>query len=236
MCAGHERATVASDAGTWLKQVLDYEFADTRLLDLALTHRSVPGNNNERLEFLGDAVLDLIVSEAVFRTHPLAPEGDLSRLRASLVNKETLASIAGQLGLGKYLHLGDSERKSGVHRRESILADALEAVFGAVYLDSGFEQTRRVIERTYGERLIEFPDVGELRDPKTRLQEWMQARKMGLPDYELINVAGEAHRQTFRVNCEAEGLTTNGAGTTRRNAEQQAAEEMLARLKERTAR
>jgi ribonuclease-3 len=123
-----------------------------------------------------------------------------------------------------------------VHRRESILADALEAVFGAVYLDSGFEQTRRVIERTYGERLIEFPDVGELRDPKTRLQEWMQARKMGLPDYELINVAGEAHRQTFRVNCEAEGLTTNGAGTTRRNAEQQAAEEMLARLKERTAR
>jgi ribonuclease-3 len=223
---------VTNQAATWLKKTLDYEFADARLLQLALTHRSSPGDNNERLEFLGDAVLDFVISEVVFRTHPLAPEGDLSRLRASLVNDASLAELAAQIGLGEHLHLGGGERKSGGHRRDSILADALEAIFGAVYLDAGFDAARRVIEQAYGERLQEFPDVAELRDPKTRLQEWLQARQMGLPDYALLQVSGKAHQQTFAVSCTASGATTSGQGSTRRNAEQQAAEAMLSRLKE----
>ena len=221
---------MAKNAGTWLEQSLDYEFKDARLLELALTHRSTQGDNNERLEFLGDAVLGFVVSEVLFRSHPNAPEGDLSRLRASLVNESALADIAGELGLGDYLHLGIGERKSGVHRRDSILADALEAIFGAVYLDSGFDAARRIIEKAYGNRLEEFPDVDELRDPKTRLQEWMQARQMGLPDYELIDVSGKAHRQVFRASCQVEDRMTTGTGTTRRNAEQEAAESMLAQL------
>ena len=222
---------MAKNAGTWLKESLDYAFEDARLLELALTHRSAAGDNNERLEFLGDAVLDLIVSEVLFRSHPNAPEGDLSRLRASLVNKGMLAEIAVELGLGAFLNLGSGERKSGIERRDSILADALEAVFGAVYLDTGFGAARRVIEKAYGSRFEEFPDVDELRDPKTRLQEWMQARQMGLPDYELLDVTGKAHRQVFRVSCKVEERDTTGTGTTRRNAEQQAAGNMLAQLK-----
>jgi len=222
---------VTNRAKTWLKDSLDYEFSDARLLELALTHRSVPGDNNERLEFLGDAVLDFVISEVVFQSHPLAPEGDLSRLRASLVNDASLAEIAAQLDLGEQLHLGGGERKSGGHRRDSILADALEAIFGAVYLDTGFDAARRVIEHAYGDRLQEFPDVEELRDPKTRLQEWMQARQMGLPDYALLQVSGKAHRQTFEVSCSVGDVMTSGSGTTRRNAEQRAAESMLEQLK-----
>lgn len=223
---------MAKNAGTWLEQSLNYEFADARLLELALTHRSAHGDNNERLEFLGDAVLDLIVSEVIFRSHPHSPEGDLSRLRASLVNKGTLADIASELGIGEFLHLGSGERKSGIQRRDSILADALEAIFGAVYLDAGFDAARRIIERAYGRRFEEFPEVEELRDPKTRLQEWMQARQMGLPGYELLDVSGKAHRQTFRASCQVQDRVTTGTGTTRRNAEQQAAESMLALLQD----
>lgn len=222
---------MTNKAGTWLRKSLDYEFADARLLDLALTHRSAPGDNNERLEFLGDAVLDVVVSEAVFRSHPMAPEGDLSRLRASLVNDRMLAAIAGELGLGEHLYLGSGERKSGGHRRYSILADALEAIFGAVYLDAGFEACRQVIEKAFGARLHEFPDVDELRDPKTRLQEWMQARQMGLPDYALLQVSGKAHKQTFDVSCTVGETESVGSGSTRRNAEQKAAKAMLLRLK-----
>ena len=221
---------MASKAGTWLKNSLDYEFSEARLLELALTHRSAPGDNNERLEFLGDAILDLVVSEAVFRSHPLADEGDLSRLRASLVNDRSLAAIAGELGLGEFLHLGPGERKSGGHRRGSILADGLEAIFGAIYLDSGFAEARRVIEKAFGTRLHDFPDLDSLRDAKTRLQEWMQARQMGLPDYELLNVTGAAHKQTFEVSCSAADIVTRGSGKTRRNAEQKAAESMLSQL------
>ena len=221
-----------SKAENWLKDSLDYEFKDARLFELALTHRSAPGDNNERLEFLGDAVLDFVISEVVFRSHPLAPEGDLSRLRASLVNDATLAQIAAGLGLGEHLILGSGERKTGGHRRNSILADALEAIFGAVYLDAGFDASRWVIERTFGERLHDFPDVDELRDPKTRLQEWMQARQMGLPAYELVKSSGKAHQQTFEVSCRVadSGAPTMGCATTRRNAEQLAAEDMLAQL------
>ena len=221
---------MAKNAGTWLKESLDYAFKDARLLELALTHRSAEGDNNERLEFLGDAVLDFVVSEVLFRSHPIAPEGDLSRLRAALVNERALAEIAGELGLGDHLNLGIGERKSGVHRRDSILADALEAIFGAVYLDAGFEAARVVIEKAYGHRFEEFPDVEALRDPKSRLQEWMQARQMGLPDYELLDVTGKAHRQIFRASCQVGSRATTGTGSTRRNAEQEAAASMLAQL------
>jgi ribonuclease-3 len=222
---------VANKAETWLKESLDYEFADERLLELALTHRSAPGDNNERLEFLGDAILDFVISEAVFRSHPGAPEGDLSRLRASLVNDKSLAAIAGGLGLGSHLNMGEGERKSGGHRRKSLLADALEAIFGAVYLDSGFDAARAVIEHAFGARLREFPDVESLRDPKTRLQEWMQARQMGLPSYSLRTVSGEAHRQVFEVECAVDDIVTSGTAKTRRNAEQQAADKMLLALR-----
>lgn len=224
-------------AEIWLKNSLDYQFNDVRLLELSLTHRSAAGDNNERLEFLGDAVLDFVISEVVFRVHPMAPEGDLSRLRSSLVKDTTLAEIAADLGLGEYLILGSGERKTGGHRRDSILADALEAIFGAVYLDAGFDAARQIIERTFGDRLQNFPSADDLRDPKTRLQEWLQARRMGLPEYELVQVTGQAHRQKFEVSCSVSGLqiTTKGNGTTRRNAEQQSAANMLAELDEKIA-
>ena len=216
-------------AESWLKHTLGYQFTDVRLLQQALTHRSAAADNNERLEFLGDAVLDFVISDVVFRSHANAPEGDLSRLRSSLVKDTSLADRASKLGLGEHLILGGGERKSGGHRRESILADALEAIFGAVYLDAGFEAARAVIERAFGERLEEFPDVEDLRDPKTQLQEWLQARGLGLPEYKLVNVSGKAHRQVFEVSCTAsDGSTmTTGSGTTRRSAEQEAAARML---------
>ena len=219
-------------AETWLKKSLDYQFNDVRLLEQALTHRSAPGNNNERLEFLGDAILDFVISEVVFRTHPHAPEGDLSRLRSSLVKDTSLAELATGLGLGEHLILGSGERKTGGHRRESILADALEALFGAVYIDSGFPAAQELIERVFARRLEELPDADDLRDPKTRLQEWLQARKLSLPEYELVNVTGKAHAQTFAVTCTVTELsqTTEGESTSRRSAEQEAARDMLERL------
>jgi len=225
---------VSSKAKSWLQTTLGYEFDDAHLLQQALTHRSCPGDNNERLEFLGDAVLDVVIAEVVFRTHANAPEGDLSRLRSSLVKDTSLAELSSSLGLGEHLILGGGERKSGGHRRDSILADALEAIFGAVYLDSGFEAARHVIERAFGERLTDLPSVDELRDPKTRLQEWLQARALGLPQYELASVSGKAHRQEFEVSCSiGDGTTmTVGSGTTRRNAEQESAEKMLLTLAE----
>jgi ribonuclease-3 len=143
-----------------------------------------------------------------------------------------LAHIAADLGLGDFLHLGSGERKSGGHRRDSILGDALEAIFGAVFLDGGFDAARTIIERAYGDRFEEFPDAAELRDPKTRLQEWMQARQMGLPEYDLLDVSGKAHQQTFRARCRVGDSVTTGSGTTRRNAEQRAAESMLAQLRQ----
>ena len=216
-------------AETWLREALDYQFKDAGLLQQALTHRSAHGKNNERLEFLGDAVLDFVISDVVYRSYADAPEGDLSRLRSSLVKDTSLAERASFLGLGDHLILGDGERKSGGHRRDSILADALEAVFGAVFLDSGFEAAREVIKRAFGDRLHDLPDVEELRDPKTRLQEWLQARGMDLPDYDLVKVSGKAHRQFFEVSCTAKNAEsiTFGRGTTRRNAEQEAAKRML---------
>mgnify|MGYP001825216873 CR=1 FL=1 len=221
-----------SKAETWLRDTLGYEFENPELFLQALSHRSAAGESNERLEFLGDAVLDLVVSEFVFRSHADAPEGDLSRLRSSLVKDTSLAGIAADLGLGEYLLLGGGERKTGGHRRKSILADALEAIFGAVYLDGGFEASRRVIERALGQRLVDLPAVEELRDPKTRLQEWLQARGRGLPGYELLTVSGAAHKRRFEVSCSVDGgaAATSGIGSTRRNAEQESARQMLEQL------
>jgi ribonuclease-3 len=216
-------------AESWLEKSLHYRFDDKELLARALTHRSADGRNNERLEFLGDAVLDFVISEALFILRPDASEGDLSRLRASLVKDTSLASIATDLGLGEHLILGSGERKSGGFRRRSILADALEAIFGAVYLDAGFDAAKELIERVFARRLEELPDAEELRDPKTRLQEWLQARKLSLPVYDLAEVTGKAHAQTFAVTCTVTELsqTSDGRATSRREAEQEAARQML---------
>jgi ribonuclease-3 len=223
---------VSDKAETWLKQSLDYAFREPQLLEQALTHRSASSRNNERLEFLGDAVLDLVISDAVLRAHPQASEGDLSRLRSSLVKDRSLAKLATELGIGAHIQLGSGEQKTGGHRRESILADALEAVFGAVYLDAGFEAARRVIERAFGERLHDYPAIEDLVDPKTSLQEWLQARQFGLPVYELLDVQGQPHRQRFETRCSIESLgkVTTGTGASRRAAEQQAAERMLSAI------
>ena len=221
-------------AATWLKKTLDYEFRDADLLARALTHRSAPGRNNERLEFLGDSVLQLVVSEFVFSQPDRAREGRLSRLRSMLVKDSTLSKVAAELGLGEHLTLGSGERKTGGHRRASILADALEAIFGAVYLDSGFDAARTVIHSAFGDRLQKLPDAGELRDPKSRLQEYLQARQVALPVYTMENVSGKAHQQFFEVSCSIEEPEhrTAGSGTTRRDAEQDAAAAMLAAIGE----
>jgi len=216
-------------AGQWLADALGYRFSDAGLLRLALTHRSANGPSNERLEFLGDAVLDFVISEVVYEALPDAPEGDLSRLRSSLVRDDTLAALANGLGLGAHLELGSGEKKSGGHRRDSILADALEAIFGAAYLDGGIDAAAALIRAAYGDWLSDFPDAADLRDPKTRLQEWLQARARGLPEYELVSVSGEPHRQSFEVRCIVDGGAgdTSGSGRSRRAAEQQAARRML---------
>ena len=216
-------------AESWLDKTLHYRFKDAGLFAQALTHRSATGPNNERLEFLGDAVLDFVISDAVFKLRQDADEGDLSKLRASLVKDTSLAGLAVELGLGEHLILGSGERKTGGHRRESILADALEAIFGAVYLDSGFDAAKAVIDRVFEQRLEALPDAEDLRDPKTRLQEWLQARKLSLPAYDLVSVSGKDHRQKFVVSCTVNELsqTTEGGSTSRRKAEQRAARQML---------
>ncbi|MGI9223753.1 MAG: ribonuclease III [Woeseiaceae bacterium] len=221
-------------AERWLNKTLQYRFDDVSLLKQALTHRSAAGRNNERLEFLGDAVLDFVISEAVFTARPEASEGDLSKLRSSLVKDTTLAEIAQELGLGEHLLLGSGEKKTGGHRRESILADALEAIFGAAFVDTGFNSARDMIERVFSSRLQSLPHVDELRDPKTRLQEWLQGRKKSLPVYELVAVTGKAHKQKFEVSCSVQDVesATHGKSTTRRKAEQKAAADMLALLVE----
>jgi ribonuclease-3 len=219
-------------AESWLEKTLRYRFQNAELFQQALTHRSATNRNNERLEFLGDAVLDFVVSEAVYLARPEASEGDLSKLRASLVKDDTLAEIALQLDLGEHLILGSGERKTGGHRRESILADALEAIFGAVFLDRGFDAAKTVIDGVFETRYRDLPDVEDLRDPKTRLQEWLQARKMSLPEYELVETSGQDHKQRFRVTCTIveTSAVTDGESTTRRKAEQKAARKMIDRL------
>ena len=211
---------------------IGHRFADERLLQRALTHRSAGGDNNERLEFLGDAVLSLVISEELYRRFPKASEGQLSRLRASLVKGDTLAALARGLALGECIELGSGELKSGGHRRASILADALEAVIGALYLDGGAEAARAWILNLFDERLAACHPESVLKDPKTRLQEWLQAQGRPLPAYHVERVEGEAHAQTFTVQCEVAGLgrPTTGVAGSRRKAEQEAARQALEQL------
>lgn len=216
-------------AETWLEKTLNYRFKNAELYQQALTHRSATKRNNERLEFLGDAVLDFVVSEVVYRTRPEASEGDLSKLRASLVRDESLAELALHMGLGEHLVLGSGEKKTGGHRRESILADALEAIFGAIFLDGGFEAAKSAINHVYADSYVSLPDVADLRDPKTRLQEWLQAHRLALPEYDLVDEFGQDHKKRFVVECRVpeESATTSGESTTRRKAEQKAAGQMM---------
>ncbi len=213
----------------WVRAKLAYEPRDTALFAAALTHRSAPGRNYERLEFLGDAVLNLVVAQRLYREFPDATEGDLSRLRARLVSSEPLAQIAAEISLGEALQLGSGELKTGGFRRESILADALEAVCGALFLDGGFEAVQTVIEGLFTGRIASLPAPASLKDAKTRLQEYLQAQGHPLPRYVVDRIEGEAHAQTFHVTCEVAdlGLNAQGSGLSRRRAEQEAAERIL---------
>lgn len=221
----------------WLRESLGYQPRDAALFAAALTHRSASGPNNERLEFLGDAVLNLVVAHHLYRSFPHATEGDLSRLRARVVSREPLAEVAAQLKLGEMLQLGSGELKTGGFRRQSILADALEAVCGAIFLDGGLAAAEQAITRLLAPRIAALPDPATLKDAKTRLQEYLQARSLALPRYELERVEGEPHAQTFRVSCEvpALGQRAHGGGSSRRRAEQEAAERMLREIAPGTA-
>ena len=214
---------------TWAAARLGHRFADPAVLTAALTHRSAGRANYERLEFLGDAVLTLVVSELLYREFPTASEGDLSRYRATLVSGSMLAAVATELGLGEQLRLGGGELKSGGFRRGSILSDALEGVIGAVYVDGGFEAARGVVGRLYAGRLERLPVPHELKDAKTRLQEELQRRGLPLPAYVVESVSGEPHEQHFAVACEVSSLKlkTQGEGSSRRRAEQEAAQRLL---------
>jgi ribonuclease-3 len=211
---------------------LGYEPRDASLFRAALTHRSAPGANNERLEFLGDAVLNLAVAHHLYVAFPQATEGDLSRLRARVVSGEPLAEVAATLSLGEALHLGSGELKTGGFRRRSILADALEAVCGALYLDGGLAAAEAVIERLFGPLIAALPAPHELKDAKTRLQEYLQSRGLALPRYEVERVEGQAHEQNFHVICAVPALRLSaaGCGSSRRRAEQEAAERILAAM------
>lgn len=215
-----------------LETRLQYAWTDGGLLRQALTHRSYSAQNNERLEFLGDGVLNCVVGLMLYQRFPELPEGRLSRLRANLVNQETLHSIALELELGSHLRLGEGEMRSGGAQRPSILADALESLLGAALLDGGFEAARGIVERLFSGRVSAINPAVQGKDAKTRLQEWLQPRRHGLPIYTLRDTSGQAHAQTFHVQCRIDALdiVTQGAGPSRKAAEQQAAEAALARL------
>jgi ribonuclease III len=228
----------------WVREKLAYEPRDLSLFVAALTHRSAPGRNNERLEFLGDAVLNLVVAEHLFRAFPECTEGDLSRLRARVVSSEPLAEVSAALGIGDVLHLGSGELKAGGFRRKSILADALEAIVGALFLDGGLDVARRVVETLFQARIASLPPPDALKDAKTRLQEYLQSRGFPLPRYVVERVEGEQHAQLFWVVCEVNGLGSRsgpkmtaraeGSGSSRRRAEQEAAERILVEITART--
>ena len=214
-----------------LQTTLDYQFKNSHLLKQALTHRSFGVDNNERLEFLGDALLDLIVGESLFNQHPGADEGNLSRLRSSIVNKSALAGIGREWNLGEHVLLGAGELKSGGRSRDSILADTVEAVVAAVYLDGGLAACRKLVD-AWTLEFVRNPEARQTKDAKTRLQEKMQASGHGLPDYQVLAIEGEAHAQSFLVECRVEGLERvhRGRGRSKRAAEQQAALETLRSL------
>lgn len=217
-----------------LSQRLGYQFSDAALLQQALTHRSFSRKNNERLEFLGDAILNCTIAQQLYNRFPKAREGQLSRLRAHLVKGETLAELGREFELGECLRLGSGELKSGGFRRDSILADAVEAIIGAISLDHSLDTAQNVIVQWFEQRLQEMNLSDNIKDSKTRLQEFLQSRKAPLPQYSVREVTGEAHDQTFTVDCEVEGLEqpTVGAGNSRRIAEQEAAHAALKALGE----
>lgn len=219
----------------WVRALLGRDMQRPELYRAALTHRSANNDNNERLEFLGDAVLGMVIAEELFRRFPDADEGDLSRLRSRLVSAGPLASIGAQIGVGPVLHLGSGELRSGGFRRESILADATEALFGALYLEAGLEAVRELILRLFAPQLAGLTPKVELKDAKTRLQELLQSRGEALPVYTLESAVGEPHEQVFSVRCDvrlsdAIELAARGAGSGRRRAEQEAAAAILEQL------
>jgi ribonuclease-3 len=212
---------------------LGHAFAERTLLVKALTHRSFSTDNNERLEFLGDAVLNLAISDVLFKRLKDVPEGGLSRVRANLVKQESLHQIAVELGVPDHIKLGDGELKSGGHKRPSILADALEALIGAIYLEGGYGAAHTAVEQLFDKAEIETEMLASVKDPKTELQEWLQARKMRLPIYRIVGTTGVAHKQTFDVECEVTELrrSERGIGSSRRAGEQAAAAALLLAVK-----
>ena len=207
-------------------------FRDPALLEAALTHRSAGRKHNERLEFLGDSVVNFVVGAALYRDKPKLNEGQLTRQRAALVRRETLAEISREIRLGDYLVLGGGEMKSGGHTRESILADGFEAIVGAIYLDGGFTAAEQVVLKLFAQRLHDLPDASMLKDPKTRLQEWLQGKGLALPEYRLKATTGQSHIQQFTVACVVAtlGVEAKGQGSSKRRAEQASAEAMLLKL------
>jgi len=215
-----------------LQRRLGYCFQDEQLLRLALTHRSAAGLHNERLEFLGDSILSFVIADALYHQFPKVNEGDMSRMRATLVRGRTLAEFGRAFELGDYLLLGPGELKSGGFRRESILADAVEALIGAIFLDSDINRVRQLVLEWYAERLAAIKPGIDQKDPKTRLQELLQGQKRALPTYSVVKVRGEAHNQSFTVHCEIDGMSEPvvGTGSSRRKAEQHAAQKALEQL------
>lgn len=211
-----------------LSKKLGYQFKDESLLKQALTHRSFKGAHNERLEFIGDALLGMVVAESLYFSFPKATEGELTRMRSQIVKGQTLTEIAKEFDLSKWLLLGPGEMKSGGFRRESILEDAVEAIIGAVYLDSDMQHCKDFILSLVADRLKKLDPKTALKDPKTQLQEWLQSRKRPLPIYQVEQITGQAHNQTFKVSCTLDnGKVLMASGTSRRKAEQQAAKQAL---------
>ena len=228
-----------TDKAEHLQQLLTHTFARPELLDRALTHRSAAKDHNERLEFLGDSVLGFLIADYLYENFPDATEGELSRMRASLVKRSSLALIARRLKLGEWMQLGSGERSSGGAERDSILADGVEAIIAAIYLDGGLDASRRQVYE-WAAILIEFKDKSagmESKDFKTQLQELMQAQGHPLPIYEVVEVSGEAHNQLFTIACmlESQGASETDKGRSKRIAEQQAAEKMMAKLQQEIA-
>ncbi|EKD73426.1 MAG: hypothetical protein ACD_45C00321G0009 [uncultured bacterium] len=214
-----------------LSRKIGYHFNDPRLLKIALTHRSSGEDNNERLEFLGDSIVNFVIAEILFQQYPAAQEGDLSRWRATLINRETLGILGRQFELGRYLYLGMGELKSGGSERMSILSCAMEAIVGAIYLDGGFLAVHEAILSWYQPLLNSLMLAASHKDPKTQLQEYLQRHHLSLPVYEVEALEGEAHQQTFVVSCTVQDQKVLGKGTSRRRAEQAAAENMLEIIK-----
>jgi ribonuclease-3 len=218
-----------SNSVSRLIKKLGHNFSDVSLVELALTHRSVGNNNNERLEFLGDSILGFVIAEALCARFPDAREGDLSRMRAQLVKGKTLAEVGREFELGEHLILGPGEMKSGGHRRDSILADAVEALIGAMYLDAGMNTCKANILNWFASRLQSVSPEANIKDAKTRLQEFMQAKKKALPVYHLLAASGAEHDQIFQIECELQGVKQRfqGEASSRRSAEQTAAQVAL---------